>query len=401
MTGKNAEECPTRLVVIREQLEDREIANFVPLSATMHVQLVTSRAQGPYSATGLGLPCTTLRRRGDVIPVAAVRRRLRNRLAHRADLDRLRGLDAVLAKANVACVNETHMVSSLQAVEAKDRYPGLRVVTVCYENIPFNYDADPVLAARRRSVRNGTDDFIAMTPGAAEALQAEGVTPERIHVIPYGVDLGRFSSRSDRGIVRAQLGIDDADLAFIFTGRLLREKGLVELVLALARLNRDDAHLILAGAGPERERVQTAVHAAGMSNRVHWVDWVKQEGVPALLSAADVFVLPSLPTPYWEEQLGFSVIEALAAGLPVIGTDSGSIPFLVGDAGVTVRPYDNAALTQALDALTRDRPLREALRDRALRRARSDFDVNVVAMRLAEVIDRTTGRSLRAVQALT
>ena len=87
--------------------------------------------------------------------------------------------------------------------------------------------------------------------------------------------------------------------------------------------------------------------------------------------------MPSLPTPYWEEQLGFSLIEAMASEVAVLSTRSGSIPFVVGDAGVLVGAYDVDALQTGLEELVRDPARRSELG--ALGRARVERDLNIEA----------------------
>ncbi|MGE0877283.1 MAG: glycosyltransferase family 4 protein [Acidimicrobiia bacterium] len=376
----------TSLVIVREQVEDREIANFLPLVGEFDIRLVTSATSGPYAASGLGIPSTSLARFGDALKPRFLRRRLRDRLAPRFDLDRLRGFGAAVRDADVICINENHMVSSLQAVQAKEKHPHLRIVNVCYENIAFNYDADPILRTRRERVRAATDLFVAMSPSTRDALVTEGVSTSRIAVIPYGVDPNRFGDRGDRPSIRSELGISDDDIVFTYTGRLLREKGLAELLAAFAELQVGSARLLIVGSGPESGRLRGAAAALGVSGLVHFLGWATPDRVAGLLAASDAFVLPSLPTPYWEEQLGFSLVEAMATGLACIGTDTGSIPFILGDAGVVVRPYDKPSLSGALRRLTVDPTHRAELGVAARRRVQTELSVETVSARLREAI---------------
>jgi phosphatidylinositol alpha-1,6-mannosyltransferase len=106
---------------------------------------------------------------------------------------------------------------------------------------------------------------------------------------------------------------------------------------------------------------------------------VVHEDVPRWLNAMDVLCAPSLTTPRWREQFGRMLIEAFACGVPVIASDSGEIPYVVGDAGLIVAERDVAAWTRALERLLADPSLRDDLSARGRRRAVSIYDWPVVA----------------------
>ena len=157
----------TDLVVLREVLEDRELANFAPLAHRgFNIRVVTSRDTGPYDGSGLGIPVTRLHRFSDFLGPAQFARRASRLAAPRFDLEAVVGLKRTVSGTDVVCVNETHNVSSEQACRIANRRTGLRVVTVCYENIPFHYEDDPLLRARKAFVRQHTSLFVALTPEA-------------------------------------------------------------------------------------------------------------------------------------------------------------------------------------------------------------------------------------------
>ena len=380
--------------LVREQLEDREILNYLPMDEEyVTVVLITTRRKGPYAATGLGLPSRELRSTDELIPSPAVRRRLEARLAPYRDIGRLRGFSRAVADCDVLCVNELHLASSVQAVEEKRRRPDLRVVTVCYENIAFRYDDDPLLACRRDIVRSGTDHFVALTPQSALALQTEGVQASRVSVVPYGVGFPRPQlTKEERHNKRTILGFADDDVVFLYAGRLLREKGLVPLLSALCASNH--GRLLIVGAGPEEARIRRVVSVLQMEDRVRLHGWSPPVEVAALMELADVFVQPSLPTPYWEEQLGFSMIEAMASGLPILSTQSGSVSFVVGDAAILVPPYDVPALTKAIVDL-HSPEVRVRLADSAVARARKYFDAEKCSSQILNaLVDSPSGDRL-------
>lgn len=386
-----------RVAIIREQLEDREIANWLPLADTYRLSVITSQFAGPYSATGLGLPVTRLATRRQRVggPSQRLNRVTERVIGQRVDLDPMIGLEDAVTSADLAVVNETHLASSAQLAQLRAE-GGPRLVTVCYENIPFRYEEDPRVRARKDLVRKFTDRFVAMTKGARQALVAEGVSEKRIDVVTYGVDLNRFPVGLTNDPLRIERrrswGASPGDVVVLFTGRLLPEKGLVPLVHAVSMLPaalRTRVQLVFVGAGPEAERIVSARHGLQLTDRVSLHPWVEPAEVPGVLTAADVFAMPSLPTPYWEEQLGFSMVEAMASGLPVLGIAAGCIPEVLGTGGLVVPPYNTSALAAGLARLVNDADLRAQLGQLGRARAQADLSTTVVAAKLARTLNQT------------
>jgi glycosyltransferase involved in cell wall biosynthesis len=377
-----------RLTVVREQLEDRELANYTPMVALgATVDVVTSRRAGPYSASGLDLPVTRLRRLVDHMGPPVVSRRVRRVVEPRFRPDDLHGFDQVVARTDVVCVNETHIASSAQACRSKRDHPGMRVVAVCYENIPFRYEDDARLAARKDTVRQLADGFVALTPEAQHALELEGVDASRIALQPYGVDPERFSPANRDDELRRSWIRQPDDLVALFAGRLIPEKGLNNLLLAVAEHAPPNLRVVLVGSGGEEPRLRRMVGRLGLEDRVAIDPWVAADAVPRVMASADLFVMPSLPTPYWEEQLGFSLIEAMASGVPVVSTASGSIPFVVGDGGRCVPPYDVAALGRTIRDLADDGASRREVGDAGRRRVEESLNTQVAARELLTIME--------------
>jgi starch synthase len=377
-----------RVALIREQIEDREVQNYLGLDAAgFEVRVVTAPGTSAYSATALGLPVTTLRRRRDLLLGASRVPGIRRRLPERYRPEELLGFRRALRRTDLLCVNELHMVSSHQAARLRATNPRTRLVTVCYENIPFRYDDTPAASAANDLVRRMTDRFVALSPSITRCLVEEGVDPCRIEEFSYGVDCNRFHPLAD-GARRGD------GVVFLYAGRLVQEKGLVHLVRALRQLP-DTARLRVIGRGGTSHKIRRAVEVLGLQARVEFVEWVDYTAMPEVMRTADVFVMPSLPTPYWEEQLGFSLIEAMASGIPVVSTRSGSIPDVVGDAGILVPPYDVDALADAMRALL-DPARRAAMGAVGRARAHEQFDARRQAHRLADVFEAVLGLPTRA-----
>ena len=159
-------------------------------------------------------------------------------------------------------------------------------------------------------------------------------------------------------------------LAIGFVGRLVHNKGLDNLLQALALLRGAKWRLFIVGDGPERERLEELASELRLAARVRWTGGLPGDQVASLWPDLDVLVQPSRARDNWRETNGHVLIEAMANEVAVLGTDSGVIPELIGDAGIVVRAGDVAALADALnrlDDVTARRTLAQAARARALR----------------------------------
>ena len=154
-----------------------------------------------------------------------------------------------------------------------------------------------------------------------------------------------------------------------YVGRLAREKGVHVLVKAVAALDRVD--LLVVGRGPEEAALRRQAEETG--RHVSFAGAVPHGEVPGLLGRMDALVLPSIGSAHWQEQFGHVLVEAMAAGVPVIGSSSGAIPEVVGDAGLLVPPGEADPLAEAIGRLAGDGGLRDELRAKGLERVRSHF----------------------------
>jgi glycosyltransferase involved in cell wall biosynthesis len=165
-----------------------------------------------------------------------------------------------------------------------------------------------------------------------------------------------------------------------FIGRLEPVKGLDVLLDAFGRLT-SPACLVIAGDGSECSRLQAQIdssHAGPHTARI--IPPVSYADLPSFLKSLDILVLPSVTIlPLHREQFGRVLVEAMAAGVAVIGSSSGAIPDVIGDAGLVVPERDPATLANAIDRLLSDRELRQALVERGRQRVRERFAWPVIA----------------------
>ena len=190
-----------------------------------------------------------------------------------------------------------------------------------------------------------------------------------------GVDADLLSCeqrREARERIRGELGLKESDVLFMFAGALRSEKGVIQLAQAFSKLaaEHDNAYLAIAGGRdlwvdghPPGETAEAQVHAmlaqAVTQRRAFFLGMVSPAKLPSYYAAADVFVLPSM----FQETFGLVILEAFAAGIPVIGARSGGIPELVEDGrtGLIVEQGDVDGLRDAMARLLLDRELRKRL----------------------------------------
>jgi len=193
---------------------------------------------------------------------------------------------------------------------------------------------------------------------------AGGRKVRRIH---NGIDTERFKPISEPKGLRGSLGIAATDRVVVSVGRFVAYKGYEDLLAAAALLHRTDRsiHWLLVGDGELRQDLTARRADLGVEGVVHFTGWV--DDIRALLSLADVFVLPSLG-----EHFGRVVVEAMAMGKPVVATDAGGIPEIVshGETGWLTPPSDAAAMARAVQSFLtlpeRARQYGEAGRRRAV-----------------------------------
>jgi glycosyltransferase involved in cell wall biosynthesis len=205
---------------------------------------------------------------------------------------------------------------------------------------------------------------------AAEVLRAKGYGG-LLHVIPqFGVDPDVFAPGAPR----------DGPFTVGFLNRLIPAKEPLLTLDAFAALG-PDAHLLIVGDGPLRDEVARALRDRGLEDRVTMRSRVSSAEMPEVIRGLDALVLPSRTTANWKEQFGRVLVEAMACGVPVVGSDSGEIPQVVGDAGLIVPEGDGRALAGALQRLAGDRSLREELSRRGRRRVLERFTHAQIAQR--------------------
>lgn len=183
----------------------------------------------------------------------------------------------------------------------------------------------------------------------------------------------------------AELPFPSGSFVALFLGRVALEKGIDDVLSALELLDPRFC-LVVVGDGPSAGRVRARADQPLLRGRVAQVGLVPHADVWPYLASADCVVVPSLTMPRWKEQFGGAIADALAAGLPVVGSSSGAIPEVVGDAGLIVPERSPAALAAALARLGADSELRARLGASARKRFADEFSIAAYADKLARLL---------------
>lgn len=231
------------------------------------------------------------------------------------------------------------------------------------------------------SVRRSERLIVLSNYSQRQLVEDYHVAPEKITIVPGGVDTVRFRPAADRLAVRRALGLPEDRPVLLTVRRLAARMGLGNLIAAMRAVVQTpagrDALLVIAGKGRLRSTLEEQVAAAGLARHVRFAGFVPEEHLPAYYQAADLFVLPTLDL----EGFGLIIGEALASGVPAIGTPVGAIPELLGDLDPRLLTRDSTpdALGTAMSAyLARPTDYPDAATCRAYAVQRYDWETAVV-----------------------
>jgi len=245
---------------------------------------------------------------------------------------------------------EPYSLVTFQAMRL-GRAVGARTIFFTWQNILRRYP--PPVCWTEAYVLRHAHHAIAGNHEAVTVCRAKGYAGP-ISVIPqFGVDPGDYPQD-----IRA--GVSPGRFTVGFVGRLVPQKGPHLLLEALAGLDGEWEARFL-GAGPMRPRLEAMAGRLGLSSRVTFDDRLPSAQVPAYLRQLDAVVLPSVSTPSWKEQFGRALVEAMACGVPVIGSTCGELPNVIGEAGLVFPEGDVAGLRAAIARLRDDPELRARL----------------------------------------
>jgi len=270
--------------------------------------------------------------------------------------------------------------------------PSAKLVLFTWQNIRRERRA--AVEALSRFVLRQVDHAIAGNAEAVTVLRQQGYQGPVTLLPQLGVDTRTFKLQGEKTI-RHDLGLE-TEFVVGYAGRFVPQKGLDTLIRAVARV--PGVHLLLLGSGPMEHEIEILARSLGVDDRLTIISAVHHHCVPDYLNGMDLLVLPSQTTPQWKEQFGHVLIEAMACGTPVVGSDSGAIPEVIGPAGLTFPEGDHDALAERLAVLKRNPGKLRAMRQSGLQRVARLYTHQRIAERTARVYRSVITESTRAGQ---
>ena len=240
---------------------------------------------------------------------------------------------------------------------------GAKTLFFSWQNIGRRYPWP--FSAMEQHVLHNADRGIYGSASAAAVGRAKGFSRELAVIPQFGVDPQTFTPPVEPRAAAAPFRIG-------YVGRLVPEKGVDILLQAAARLGLG-SRVEVIGAGPQLAALQALAIRDGIGDTVSFTAWLPSAQMPQRLRGLDALVLPARTQPNWREQFGRVLVEAMACGVPVVGSTCGEIPGVIGDAGLVVPEDDVAALADALRRLRDDHQLRAELGGRGRARVLQHF----------------------------
>lgn len=302
------------------------------------------------------------------------------------------GLLSELREFDIVHASETFHSFSWQALQAK-RTSGCKFVTTVREKNPSASKRFKTMRDMSSAVLKEADLHITSTEFRRQQLLREGAKPAQVKVIPTGVDVRRFTPCGGDGGVRARLGIADDEFVILGVADPRRRQDAQDLVHAVARLSNDPAcssqriRLVLISPGPMRKALKRSAHRAGIQEALTATNF-EEEDRALVYRAADVFAWTGAVHSGWGESSPYVLPEILAAGLPVLATQSALVSEVLDDAGILLPSSDRLALSEGLKPLLLDASCREQMSAAGRQLAETRHDARLVARQLAAEYER-------------
>ncbi len=253
------------------------------------------------------------------------------------------------------------------------------------QNIVKRYPV-PFRQAERWVYRNSSFAF-PITRTVDDVHRTKGFTGDST-ILPLGFDSSLFP-------VRQRHANETDEFRFAYLGRVVEEKGLLTLVKALAALADSRWRLEIFGSGPFETVIKRKAHELGIGDRMNWRGFVAQKEISTRLAQVDAVVLPSETRGNWKEQFGRVLIESLASGVPVVGSDSGEIPIIIRESGggLIFREGNVKSCALALQRIVTDQEGRKRMAEDGERFVREKYDLSDLADVFAGKIEGIAGLS--------
>jgi L-malate glycosyltransferase len=252
-------------------------------------------------------------------------------------------------------------------------------------NLPYT-PKFPISWLEAYNLKN-TDGLIAGNQDGVDVLKQRGYTGKYTVSPQLGVDEILFSPSTQPDLAES-LGIKNDEFVIGFVGRFVEEKGILTLIKAVAKLT-GKWKLLLLGRGTLKDKIIAEAQAAAMGDRLIMVESVPHDQVVNYINLMNTLILPSettyqvktLTAVGWKEQFGHVLIEAMACQIPVIGSDSGEIPFVIGDTGLIFPEKDAESLAKCLQTLLDNPTLARELGQKGYERVMTNYTNKALAQK--------------------
>jgi glycosyltransferase involved in cell wall biosynthesis len=254
----------------------------------------------------------------------------------------------------------------------------------------------PVLYHREGQLLHRARRVITVSRGLKrELVEQEGFDAERVEVIPNGIDVRHFAAgHTEAQALRRTLGIDPGERVVLYLGRLVERKRAIDLVRALALVRREvpDVHLVVVGGHTANAaRLEAEARSLALAERVHLVSHVPYRNVPSYYAMADVYALPSA-----YEGFPFTIIEAMAAGTPVVASDIPGIDEQVisGETGLLHPVGDIAMIAAQITKILREPVLAQRFAAAAQRNVRANYTWDLIGKQTERVFTEAVAETV-------
>ncbi len=257
-----------------------------------------------------------------------------------------------------------------------------KVMVYSAENLPNNMH--PIFRMLRKYVTGHADLAFVCSHGVKDVLKEEGFT-KPIEVFPLGADTEVFYKFSVERLKR-ELKLD-GKFVIGYIGRLLEIKGVI-LLIEMMRQLPEHVHLLMVGTGPEEQNLQARADEYHLTDRIHFIGQIPYPQLPQYINCMDIGIVPSKTTKRWKEQFGRVLVEFMSCEVPVIGSDSGSIPEVLGNVGRIFLEDNLQKLVQIVKSLMEQPEKRCELGQRGRERAERLYSTEMMCKQLFAMYTR-------------
>lgn len=282
------------------------------------------------------------------------------------DMHNLVGIEKYASQFDLFHTADSYYYYSYQLARLRKQNKIKAFVSTSWETIPFNNESTMSKKRIKYETMKTIDHHITYSKKAKGVLVLEGVPEKKIKIVRLGVDRSKFHP--------AKKSLTHKKLSILFVGRLVDEKGIVDFIEVLSKIDPKKVDVNIIGGGPLRWLAEQK----GIE-----VQQKKYEEMPEEYRKADIFVFPSKKTKTWEEQYGMALVEAMASGCSIVAYNTGAIPEILKDAGLLIRP-EKKDLARSLTELIEREDLRLNLSEKAKRQS-SYFDSQVTAKEIGTI----------------